>query len=75
MKIWKLIALVLLAALAVALIYPGIPITMTTENRKSASGQSLFMVCHYLHWNGIRRRETDLGNSDVYSYTSCWFPK
>jgi len=75
MRIWKFIALVLLGVLAVALIYPGIPMGMSTKTYKSASGQTaVIQVCHYLYWNGFRDRETDLSGVDRYTDTACWFP-
>ena len=72
MKVWKPIAVVLLAGLVAVLVYPGIPIGGAMLSQNTASGRSSTLTCYSLHWNGVRTRVIDLGDAPNVSNAPCY---
>jgi hypothetical protein len=66
----KTVGVVLIVAVAVALIYPGIPAGA------HIAGDSRKMTCNYLYWSGIRQREYVFGPRESMGNLPCysiWF--
>jgi hypothetical protein len=82
MKNFKIGGLAVLGVLALALVYPGIPLGASMESNISA--RHAVVHCHYLHWTGLRARDIDvshmirngsisMGNKACYEWAS-WDP-
>jgi hypothetical protein len=62
MKTLKIIFLVFVAAVGIALVYPGIPKGVMIESHISATQKYAMLHCYYLHWTGIRVKNIDLSS-------------
>ena len=54
------IAFSILALIAIALIYPGIPAGSETRTVNSRTEAYTHMICWYLRWNGIHTKVLDI---------------
>jgi hypothetical protein len=71
MKTWKLLALILIGAVMMVLVYPGIPVGSNITSVNSGSGRSSKVTCYSLHWNGVHTKVFDLGNALNVSNAAC----
>ena len=72
MKTWTLVVLTLIGAVAVMLIYPGIPVGAKLVSYNSASSRSSTVTCYSLHWDGVHSKFFDFGDASATSNAVCW---
>jgi hypothetical protein len=63
------------AGLAIALVYPGLPVGHSLKSR--VADRYALMTCFYLHWDGIHHKDIDMSHSFVGSSigvnsNECW---